>query len=132
MQHYIKLFESETDEQLDDEYESNIDTFRDDFCDGDEESIYDQLNKIDDEESLNEGISNVTKILNYTKVNLDRFSSYDSYEEWLDELNIEGVFLIPAKYCDDVENVTDEEAENYIKMILTQGTLKAQLDNLKN
>lgn len=113
------------------ELESKIDTFRKDPYDRGVESIYEQMNRIDDEESLIEGVSNTTKILNYTKNNLDRFNEYDSYEEWLDELNIDGVFDIPAKYCDDFENVTDEEAEAYIKMILSQGKLKQQLDDLK-
>ena len=113
------------------ELESKIDTFRKDPYDRDEESIYEQMNRIDDDDSLTEGVSNTTKIINYTKNNLDRFNEYDSYEDWLDELNIAGVFDIPAKYCDDFENVTDEEAEAYIKMILSQGKLKQQLDDLK-
>lgn len=113
------------------EFESKIDTFRKDPYGRDEESIYEQMNRIDDDESLTEGVSNTTKIINYTKNNLDRFNEYDSYEDWLDELNIAGVFDIPAKYCDDFENVTDEEAEAYIKMILSHDTLRQQLDKLK-
>ena len=132
-----KLVEEEvyTEEQMISkikELESKIDTFRKDPYGRDEESIYKQMNRIDDEESLNEGISNTSKIINYTKDNLDKFNEYDNYEDWLDELNIQGVFDIPAKYCNDFENVTDKEAEAYIKMILSQGTLRTQLDNLKN
>lgn len=57
------------------------------------------------------------------------------YENKLNEVteksaNIEKQKLWERFYT-QYENVTDEEAEAYIKMILSQGTLRQQFDKLK-
>lgn len=75
-------------------------------------------------------LSNEDKILKYTKEHLDSFLQYDSYFDWINGLSEEGVFDIPAKYCNDPENVTEEEAERYIDDLLQKGYLRQELIKL--
>lgn len=75
-------------------------------------------------------LSNEDKIIKYTKEHLDSFLQYDSYFDWINGLSEEGVFDIPAKYCNDPENVTEEEAERYIDDLLQKGYLRQDLIKL--
>lgn len=53
------------------------------------------------------------KLMEYSKNNPDYFSSRNLYDA-IDNLSEEGIVEIPAEYCEDPENVTEEEASNYI------------------
>lgn len=72
------------------------------------------------------------KVLAYVRKNPDCYDEDTDIEELLNDLNERGVFNIPAKApgftCDDVENVTEEEAEEYIRLLLTKTHLKSQLE----
>lgn len=72
------------------------------------------------------------KVLAYVRKNPDCYDEDTDIEELLNDLNERGVFNIPAKApgftCNDVENVTEEEAEEYIKLLITKTQLKSQLE----
>lgn len=72
------------------------------------------------------------KVLAYVRKNPDCCDEDTDIEELLNDLSERGVFNIPAKApgftCNDVENVTEEEAEEYIKLLLTKTHLKSQLE----
>ena len=72
------------------------------------------------------------KVLAYVRKNPDCYDEDTDIEELLNDLSERGVFNIPAKApgftCNDVENVTEEEAEKYIKLLITKTQLKSQLD----
>ena len=72
------------------------------------------------------------KVLAYVRKNPDCYDEDTDIEELLNDLNERGVFNIPAKapgfVCDDVENVTEEEAEEYIRLLITKTQLKSQLE----
>ena len=92
------------------------------------------------DEDLDEAVKSVLerdalKVLAYVRKNPDCYDEDTDIEELLNDLNERGVFNIPAKApgftCDDVENVTEEEAEEYIKLLVTRTQLKSQLDGVK-
>lgn len=77
--------------------------------------------------------ADVVKIIDYTKAHLDAFLRHDEgMEEWLNNMSEEGKLDIPAEYCDDYENVRDDEAFEYFKDLLTKTNLAAELDILRD
>ena len=77
--------------------------------------------------------ADVVKIIDYTKAHLDAFLRHDEgIEEWLNNMSEEGKLDIPAEYCDDYENVRDDEAFEYFKDLLTKTNLAAELDILRD
>ena len=77
--------------------------------------------------------ADVVKIIDYTKAHLDAFLRHDEgIEEWLNNMSEEGKLDIPAEYCDDYENVRDDEAFEYFKDLLTKTDLAAELDILRD
>lgn len=77
--------------------------------------------------------ADVVKIIDYTKAHLDAFLRHDEgMEEWLNNMSEEGKLDIPAEYCDDYENVRDDEAFEYFKDLLTKTDLAAELDILRD
>lgn len=77
--------------------------------------------------------ADVVKIIDYTKAHLDAFLRHDEgMEEWLNNMSEEGKLDIPAEYCDDYENVRDDEAFEYFKDLLTKTNLAAELGILRD
>lgn len=71
------------------------------------------------------------KVLAYVRKNPDCYNEETDVEELLNDLNERGVFNIPAKApgfkCADAENVTEEEAEKYIQLLISKTQLEAKL-----
>lgn len=71
------------------------------------------------------------KVLAYVRKNPDCYDEETDVEELLNDLNERGVFNIPAKApgfkCADAENVTEEEAEKYIQLLISKTQLEAKL-----
>lgn len=86
-------------------------------------------------ESVNRVIdADAERILNYVSKHPEELLEFKTYEEYLDELNLNGVFDIPGKAegftVVDVNNISEQEAEQYINLILTKTNLKAKLDEI--
>ena len=87
-----------------------------------------------DEAADNREISisqNIEKILRYTQDHIDSFKNSSTNFDWLDDLTYRGVFAIPASCCDDYENVTDEEVEQYITKLLSNKKFVQQLNQYR-
>lgn len=76
-------------------------------------------------------IQNIEKILRYTQNHVDSFKNSSSNFDWLDDLTYRGVFGIPSSCCDDYENVTDEEVEQYITKLLSNKEFVQQLNQYR-
>lgn len=121
----IKEFEEKIDKMRKDPHDNvtvNVDdSFDWNFMTEGMNSLEDQMN------------ADVVKIIDYTKAHLDAFLRHDEgIEEWLNNMSEEGKLDIPAEYCDDYENVRDDEAFEYFKDLLTKTDLAAELDILRD
>lgn len=86
------------------------------------------MNRLEDQMN-----ADVTKIIDYTKANIDAFLRHDEgIEWWLNDMSECGKLDIPAEYCDDYENVTDKEAFNYFRDLVTKTDLVDQLNELRS
>lgn len=119
------------------DFEEKIDTMRKDPYDRVTVNVDDSF----DWNFMTEGLysledrmnADVIKIIDYTKANIDAFLRHDeSIEEWLNNISEEGELDIPAEYCDDYENVSEDEAFEYFKDLLTKTNLAAELDILRD
>ncbi len=78
------------------------------------------------------------KILDHVSTHSSELLKYSSFEEYLDELSIANVFTIPAEVPSvgfkviDVENISEVEAAEYIKLLLDKTWLRSRLEELAN
>lgn len=76
------------------------------------------------------------KILEYAAKHKHEIKRFSSLEEYLDELNLNGIFDIPSKApgfkCQDYYNVTEKEAAQYINLLLQNTNLRDQLNQYMN
>lgn len=78
------------------------------------------------------------KILDHVSTHSEELLKYSSFEEYLDELNIANIFTIPAEIPSigfkvvDVENISETEAAEYIKLLLDKTWLRSRLEELAN
>lgn len=87
---------------------------------------------------LNEDVKSVfndiaDKVLTHVKENPECFKEGDSVADLLDELNIKGVFDIPASApgfeCADDRNVSEEEAQQFIDLVLKNTDIEDRIKN---
>lgn len=88
--------------------------------------------------NLNEDIESVydqvaSKVLNHVKEHPGCVKDGEHIADMLDELNIKGVFDIPAKApgfeCADADNITEEEAEQFINLLIKNTDIENRLKN---
>ena len=121
----IKEFEEKIDKMRKDPHDNVTVNVDDSF---DWNFMTEGMNSLDDQMN-----ADVVKIIDYTKAHLDAFLRHDEgIEEWLNNMSEEGKLDIPAEYCDDYENVRDDEAFEYFKDLLTKTDLAAELDILRD
>lgn len=95
----------------------------------------------DGEEDLDESVDNrlqkdAEKILKYACDKPELLLEYSTFEDYIDELSIEGVFTIPESVPSvgfkviDVENISETEAAEYIKLLLDKTWLRERLEEL--
>lgn len=87
-----------------------------------------------DESKMNPYEKTAKRVLAYSKKDPERILLYDTMVEYLDELSMEGVFDIPKSApgfeCEDVENVSEEEALFYFEQVLANTDLENNLHKL--
>ena len=93
----------------------------------------------DGEEDLDEAVTDpyekvANKIVRYAKRDPERLELYDTYEEYVDEISYESVFEFPNRAPGfkpaDVDNITDEEAAEFIDLLFKNTNLKDRLDEI--
>ena len=76
------------------------------------------------------------RILTYVSKHPEELLKFRNYEEYLDELNLNGVFDIPEKAegftVVDVNNISEQEADRYIRLLLDTTWLRDRLDELSD
>ena len=76
------------------------------------------------------------RILNYVSKHPEELLKFRNYEEYLDELNLNGIFDIPEKAegftVVDVNNISEQEADRYIRLLLDTTWLRDRLDELSD
>lgn len=76
------------------------------------------------------------KILSYAKSDIGNLKKTTSIEDYIDNLSEEGIWDIPAETAEftaeDVYNISQQEAEAFIKLLLSKTNLKSELEKLSS